>query len=648
MRSFATPASYLFCLNDEPDPTTKEEHYELDSGPHLDNDLGKHYSLELQCRLEFGHEFGVCRSFPSDMCNMLWCSERVTPHLCRTKRGPPLPGSKCGYHMECHENRCKYVGDEKPVHGQWATWEEWGECSTHCGNGIKRRRRTCTEPKPAFGGRDCTGESEGWDTCVGEQCDTYYDLREYHCLVWNDMSIRPGRHDWQPYEAKQESDRCKQTCVSNWTREVVTIDVDVSDGVPCSYDQPTDICYLGKCLKVGCDGVRNSTKKFDSCGVCGGNHSQCKTVSGHFTRVPKSGDEYESVVFIPKGARNIEVVKRGKAKHFIALKDPDYGRYLINGNKRRESPKEFIYGGARIVYTSKYGTQSFVSRGPTHNNLEIMLYPEKDMVEASVTYEYSINKKDKTMEKRKYQWKFKDWSPCSVTCDEGVTHIVHTCHDKDTGEEVGDDMCSFLDPPRRDEAPCNREPCSLRRYTWAMSGEWGPCSATECGQTGLERQSYRCELYLMNNDTYQPAAMELCDQDNAPNVTRECSAPPCDLPWTMEEWTECSTTCGEGRQTRNVYCGDPDTDSDDIWCRDEPPPLSQPCNKKSCDGVLNDDSCNDKYTFCKRANGLSFKCRSKRFAKICCKACQNDANAARSPQVSHWTRYLRRLRARRL
>ena len=30
-----------------------------------------------------------------------------------------------------------------------------------------------------------------------------------------------------------------------------------------------------------------------------------------------SEDEYESVVFLPKGARNIEVVKRGKARHFI-------------------------------------------------------------------------------------------------------------------------------------------------------------------------------------------------------------------------------------------------------------------------------------------------------------------------------------------
>jgi hypothetical protein len=45
-----------------------------------------------------------------------------------------------------------------------------------------------------------------------------------------------------------EADQCKQTCVSSVTREVVTIDVEVSDGTPCDYDHPTNICYLGKCL----------------------------------------------------------------------------------------------------------------------------------------------------------------------------------------------------------------------------------------------------------------------------------------------------------------------------------------------------------------------------------------------------------------
>ena len=52
--------SYLFCLNDDPDMDKDVDHYELDSGYELADDLGKHWSLDFQCRLEFGNSFGLC------------------------------------------------------------------------------------------------------------------------------------------------------------------------------------------------------------------------------------------------------------------------------------------------------------------------------------------------------------------------------------------------------------------------------------------------------------------------------------------------------------------------------------------------------------------------------------------------------------
>merc|ERR1712055_924480 len=41
-------------------------------------------------------------------------------------------------------------GYKTPVHGGWS---EWSSCSKSCGGGLKKRR--CTNPKPANGGRDC-------------------------------------------------------------------------------------------------------------------------------------------------------------------------------------------------------------------------------------------------------------------------------------------------------------------------------------------------------------------------------------------------------------------------------------------------------------------------------------------------------------
>ena len=57
----------------------------------------------------------------------------------------------------------------------------------------------------------------------------------------------------------------------------------------------------------------------------------------------------------------------------------------------------------------------------------VQLYPDRDMSEASVTYEYSVNKKDVTLERRKYEWRFKDWSACSVTCGEGSGMLRMVC-----------------------------------------------------------------------------------------------------------------------------------------------------------------------------------------------------------------------------
>lgn len=56
----------------------------------------------------------------------------------------------------------------------------------------------------------------------------------------------------------------------------------VVDGTPCSPDS-TSVCVQGQCVKAGCDRIIDSKKKFDKCGICGGNGSTCKKISGSAT-----------------------------------------------------------------------------------------------------------------------------------------------------------------------------------------------------------------------------------------------------------------------------------------------------------------------------------------------------------------------------
>ena len=45
------------------------------------------------------------------------------------------------------------------VNGQLGNWNDWEDCSVTCGGGIRNRARSCDNPKPAFGGNNCSYDS---------------------------------------------------------------------------------------------------------------------------------------------------------------------------------------------------------------------------------------------------------------------------------------------------------------------------------------------------------------------------------------------------------------------------------------------------------------------------------------------------------
>ena len=56
------------------------------------------------------------------------------------------------------------------VDGEWSDWKDWSPCSTTCGAGTQERERTCTEPRPAFGGNSCVGVSRESKSCQARVC----------------------------------------------------------------------------------------------------------------------------------------------------------------------------------------------------------------------------------------------------------------------------------------------------------------------------------------------------------------------------------------------------------------------------------------------------------------------------------------------
>ena len=56
------------------------------------------------------------------------------------------------------------------VDGGFTDWTVWDTCSVTCGSGTQSRTRDCTNPAPAHGGANCTGDISEAQTCDEVPC----------------------------------------------------------------------------------------------------------------------------------------------------------------------------------------------------------------------------------------------------------------------------------------------------------------------------------------------------------------------------------------------------------------------------------------------------------------------------------------------
>jgi len=64
---------------------------------------------------------------------------------------------------KCNESPCA-------VDGGWTDYSAWSACSKTCGGGVQTRTRTCTKPVPRYGGKDCVGDAKEDRACNSEKC----------------------------------------------------------------------------------------------------------------------------------------------------------------------------------------------------------------------------------------------------------------------------------------------------------------------------------------------------------------------------------------------------------------------------------------------------------------------------------------------
>nr|XP_058971271.1 uncharacterized protein LOC131797634 [Pocillopora verrucosa] len=92
------------------------------------------------------------------------------PNPCRN-------GGNCSRDISLKDFICNctfgFIGkrcESKIVHGNWSLWTPWPNCNKPCNNGTRKRRRACDNPRPAFGGKNCTGLTYESEHCNQEKC----------------------------------------------------------------------------------------------------------------------------------------------------------------------------------------------------------------------------------------------------------------------------------------------------------------------------------------------------------------------------------------------------------------------------------------------------------------------------------------------
>ncbi|KAM3677653.1 A disintegrin and metalloproteinase with thrombospondin motifs 1 [Ammospiza maritima maritima] len=479
----------------------------------LPSDLpGTLYDANRQCQFTFGDESKHCPDAAST-CTTLWCTGTSGGLLvCQTKHFPWADGTSCGEGRWCMNGKCVNKTEKKhydtPVHGGWGSWGAWGECSRSCGGGVQYSFRECDNPVPRNGGKYCEGKRVQYRSCNIEDCpdNNGKTFREEQCEKHNEFSKSAFGSgpavEWTPkFAGVSPKDRCKLVCRAKGTGYFFVLQPKVVDGTPCSPDS-TSVCVQGQCVKAGCDRTIGSNKKFDKCGICGGNGSTCKKVSGTLVRA-KPG--YHDVVTIPAGATNIEVKQRNHrgARHdgsFLAIKAAD-GTYVLNGDYTLSTLEQDItYKGSVLRYSgSSAALERIRSFSPLKEPLTIQVLTVGDLPQPKIKFTYFVKKpaqpgadKAAAAGKKKEsfnaireiissEWVIEEWGECSKSCGSGWQRRAVECRDP-RGRPAAD--CA------RELRPSNLRPCADVPCPQWQLGDWSPCSKT-CGK-GFKKRLLKC------------------------------------------------------------------------------------------------------------------------------------------------------------
>nr|XP_033324543.1 A disintegrin and metalloproteinase with thrombospondin motifs 3-like isoform X1 [Megalopta genalis] len=609
------------------------------------------FTMDEQCRVEFGEGYELCKSFDVvEPCSHLWCGNRNISETCKTKKGPPLEGTLCGASKWCINGRCQSskrrtfdfgMTLNKPRDGGWSPWKTWEKCSRTCGIGVQCRTRKCNKPLPAYGGKYCSGPSENCKLCDLPKCSTPVDLRAQQCskldtIVHHEKIRLNNFNTWLPYESDKENLKCQLICRSKETGELFFVRENVIDGTPCAYGS-TDICIQGECHKLGCDSVFGSTKSMDLCGVCDGDNSTCENVISKFQR--RLRRDVTRIAIIPREAHNLFVnITLLDGSYFdeenltIVVGDGRRRRNVLENLTSRKRDLTILQGAAYRIRKHDNNTYFVTAHGAAFEDVVILIVVSESIIEqgisVAVSLQYFLNRDDRNAKDR-YVWLFGGWSFCSASCGGGTRQKMIVCKDDETGRIVSRRKCPLTTKPSQEIEKCNTFSCSFK---W-LPGPWEDCSHV-CGSFGVQlRQLYCVHSDFNGTEVTKDNELEVYQTMVQPSIcgptpikTRECNRIPCPGRWIFTDWSSCSKSNRKGIQSRIARCVAPENETLYSCDGDKVKTEVRVCTAHATKAIQLPVRCwRDKNRFCSIPS-LKRYCNVPAFRRKCCRTCETNGH----------------------
>ncbi|XP_053060373.1 A disintegrin and metalloproteinase with thrombospondin motifs 13 isoform X6 [Acinonyx jubatus] len=567
---------------------------------------GLHYGADEQCRVAFGPAAVACTFTRGhlDVCQALSCHEDpLDQSVCSRLLTPLLDGTECGEQKWCSKGHCRSLAELTPVgvvHGHWSSWGPPSPCSRSCGGGVVTRRRQCSNPRPAFGGRACVGDDLQAEMCNTQACEkTQLDFMSEQCS-WTDrkpLHLSPGNtsfYRWGSAEQYSQGDAlCRHMCRAIGETFIVRRGDSFLDGTRCvpsgrREDGTLSLCVSGSCRTFGCDGRMDSQQVRDACQVCGGDNSTCSPRNGSFT----AGRAREYVTFLTVTRNLTSIYVANQKPLFTHLAVRIGGRYVVAGNSGISPSTTYpsLLEDSRVEYSVTLTEdrlphlEEIRIRGPTREHVEIQVYRRYgeeygDLARPDITFTYFQPKQPQA-----WAWAAVR-GPCSVSCGAGLRWVTYSCLDQARNEWAEAARCEGSQRPAAWPESCAPGPCPPdRRNHPPVPPRPAPASESSTRRRGPDATCQGSHAHEMQ----RPSPIwvtRFCHGSDIITWTEAC----CPL-WKAggrQESDTCSSACEAHLASHNGTCmhgaGGPDALATAGPCStDEKLPALEPCVATAC------------------------------------------------------------------